>query len=249
MSLLVRIKSAGYRKRQVLADLDFCVPDGSVTAVIGRNGSGKSTLVACIASLMPFDGKITVDGRELSRMDARERATHVSVLLQELGRPHITVEELVAFGRYPYRSRGRSEHALRSERVQAAITEAELLPLKEAYVDRLSGGEVRRAYFGAVLAQDTPTILLDEATAFMDADHEQRLLRSSRALSEKGKRVICVMHDLACAVRYADHILLLDGGRQRFFGETAALLATDLIEQSFSVRRYEADGTVFFAAR
>lgn len=247
MSLDVKIRAARYGARTVLENCSFFLPDGSLTAVIGRNGSGKSTLVSCVAGLMLFEGEVSANGVDVCQADVRTRARHMSVLLQNLGRPHVTVRELVGFGRNPYRSTFSRENDADRAAVERALAAAELLALADSYVDRISGGEARRAYLGAVLAQDAPVMLLDEATAFMDPDNERKLLSIARTLADGGKTVLSVMHDLSSAVAVADRILLLDGGRQLWFGKTADLLETDLIERTFAVRRYTADGRIFFA--
>ncbi|MBQ9785008.1 MAG: ABC transporter ATP-binding protein [Clostridia bacterium] len=247
MSFDVCIRAARYGRRTVLENIEFCVPDGSLVAVIGRNGCGKSTLISCLASLIPFEGQVALNGTDVRQMDVRTRAQKLSVLLQETGRPHVTVRELVSFGRNPYRAvLGRESDADRAA-VARAVEVADLGALADAYVDRISGGEARRAYFGALLAQDTPVLLLDEATAFMDRDRERKLLSTVRTLADGGRTVLSVMHDLSSALAVADRILLLDGGKQVFFGTTEALLDTDLVERTLAVRRYAADGTIFFA--
>ena len=171
-----------------------------------------------------------------------------SAVLQSLNAPHVTVGELVSFGRAPYRALGRSLSSSDLEKIDRALQTADLVSLQNCYADCISGGELRRAYLGAVIAQDTDTVILDEATAFMDADYQHRFLQTVCSLEkEEKKTVISVMHDLGAAVRYADNILLLDRGRQLFFGSVAELLATDLIERTFGVRRFTTDGRIFFA--
>lgn len=246
MSISVRIDRAAYGRRTVLEGVAFDAPNGSLTAIIGRNGSGKSTLVSCLAGLMPFEGRVQADGVDLASLSVRERAKIVSTLLQNPRRPHVTVRELVGFGRNPYRGvLGRESVADRAAVIRALV-DADLVSLADCYVDRISGGEVRRAYFGAMLAQDTSVVLLDEATAFMDKDYERRFLCAARALADSGKTVLSVMHDLSAALSVADRVLLLDGGKQLFFGSVTDLLATDLVERTFSVRRYAADNVLFF---
>lgn len=248
MSLQIDLSYVGYRGKQVLSELHFALRDGELTAVIGQNGSGKSTLVFAVASLIPYRGSVTANGVSLSSLTHRERAQILSALLQESPRPHMTVEELVCCGRTPYASlfggMGERDRLL----VEDALVRADLSHLRHRNADTLSGGELRRAYFGAVLAQDTQNVLLDEATAFMDADHTRRFLEMERDLAhESGRAVMAVMHDLSMAVAYADRILLLDGGTQLFFGTPEELLTTDLIEKSFCVKRFCADGRIFFA--
>lgn len=252
--LKIDIKKAAYRNRVVLKNVRFTAEPGSFTAVIGRNGCGKSTLISCIAGLMPFDGIITADGVDPAALTGRERALKMSVMLQMMRAPHVPVEDFVAFGRTPYHAMGDGGLTAEDrEKIGYAIREAELEDMRLLYADRISGGEQRRAYFGMMLAQDAPVMLLDESTAFMDADHESRLLGKIAALKGK-KTVVAVMHSLENALRYADQIILLDEGSLRFAGTADEILATELIEEIFHVRRYTAadcDGrsAIFFRGR
>lgn len=247
MSLQITIANAAYRRRRVLHDIRLDANDGELIALIGRNGCGKSTLISCLASLLPFKGSVVADGRILNELSPRERAAHVGALLQQSGVPHLTVRELVGMGRTPHRGILSLPRAFDEEAVTRALIDADLLPLADHYADRISGGELRRAYFAMLLAQDARNVLLDEAGAFLDAAHDRRLWEMTRLLCARGKSVLCVTHDLSSAIRYADKILLLQDGEQLFFGETDALLETTLIEDTLGVHRYPADGRVFFA--
>lgn len=253
MKLELDALCAAYGKTQVLHNISFSLADGRFAALVGRNGCGKSTIVACLNGMLPYTGTIRLDGKTLSAMSRRERAAAVAVMPQTLSAPHITVEELVRFGRSPYHGIGEKLDARDLEIVERALADAALESLRHRYVDRLSGGERRRAYLGMILAQDTPLIVLDEATANMDADHESRFMALLSGLVKMhGKTVLSVTHQLSDAVRYADDIALLDAGALRFFGTTTALLAGDALESTLGVRRYTAveDGRehVFFAA-
>ena len=241
--------SACYGRREILHGLTFAVPQGSFTAVIGRNGSGKSTLVASLAGLQPYRGEITVGGVSLALLRGRERARTVSLLPQQIRAPHVTVEELVRFGRSPYLAMGRGLDAVDLRHVEETLSAASLDALRTRYVDTLSGGERRRAYLGMTLAQDAPTMLLDEPTANLDLAVEASLWRIvKRRQTKRGRTVIAVMHDLTDAVRLADRILLLDGGAIRFSGTTADFLRTTLAEDVMSVRRYTTPEGILFHA-
>lgn len=248
MSIDVNIKSIGYGKKTVLSDINISLPDGTLTAVIGRNGSGKSTLASALLSLISYDGEVRLDGGVAADMTARERARHASGIVQRPKVPHITVEELVAFGRSPYSRQSRDGAVLDSEIIEKALRRTSLFELRHAYLDRISGGEVKRAYFAMMLSQSVKNMILDEATASMDADYENEFLRLCRELAKTdGKTVVMVMHNLEYAVRYADYILLLDGGGVKFFGSTDELLRTNLIEQVFCLERTTVGERVFFS--
>ena len=247
VSIDVNIKSIGYGKRTVLSDISVSFPDGSFTAVIGRNGSGKSTLARALLSLIPYDGQIRLDGIPAADMTAAERARLISGILQSPRAPHITVLELASYGRSPYGPRARcaEEDAI----VEKSLRRASIFELRGAYLDEISGGELKRAYFAMMLSQSVNNMILDEATASMDADYENEFLRLCRELSREGRTVVALMHNLEYAVRYADNILLLDGGGVKFFGSTEALLKTSLIEEVFSLQRATVGDRVFFLGK
>ncbi|MBR3998216.1 MAG: ABC transporter ATP-binding protein [Clostridia bacterium] len=240
MELTVCIRKAAYRRRTVLENVNFTLADGTFTAVIGRNGSGKSTLISCIAGLLPYDGEILADGVNLEKLTGRERALRISVMLQQPRTPHVTVEELISFGRVPHHPMGRGKLTAEDrEAIESAVRESELESMRERYADTLSGGEQRRAHFAANLAQNAPVMLLDESTAFMDAENEARYLEKTASLRGR-KTILAVLHDLGAAVRYSDRILLLDGGTVRFLSTPEEFLGTFLPEDVFHVKRYEA---------
>ena len=240
MELSVDIKKAAYRRHAVLENIRFTLSAGSFTAILGRNGSGKSTLLSCIAGILPFEGTICAGGIDLGTLSGRERARRIAVMLQQPRAPHITVEELVCFGRRPYHTFGHDRpDAPDLAKIEAAIQKTALEPLRHRYVDTLSGGEQRRAHFAAMLAQDTPVVLLDESTAFMDAENEARYLELAAAMQGQ-KTVLAVLHDLSAAVRYARRVIVLDEGTVCFDGTAAAFAASGIPEAVFHVRRYTA---------
>lgn len=253
MELSCQIESLSYKTREVLHDVCFSLESGEFLSVIGRNGQGKSTLIRALSGQLSYRGSITVDERELRSFTPKDRAKQISLMPQSLFAPHVTVRELITFGRAPYRALcGYSEAD--QEAIDRALHDADLSALSACTLDRISGGELRRAYFGMVLAQDTPLLLLDEPTAFLDAEYEARLFGLVKQRSkERHKTVIAVMHNPEYALSYADRILFLDGGTIRFFGTPDELLQTDHLETVFSLRRYLAtdeDGKarVFFSS-
>lgn len=248
MSLSVNIESAGYKSKPVISGINFTLENGSFTAVIGRNGSGKSTLISALGGLLDFKGEVLADNLSLKRMERRERAKLLSAMLQSLKKPHITVKELVSFGRNPYISLNKPMQEKDLLMIDKAIDITSLKHLKDAYIDSISGGELRRAYLAMILAQDTNIILLDESTAFMDASFENDFIRMLLDLCKRcNKIVLFVTHNIDLAVEYADNIMLLENGKQIFFGKTTELLNTDMIEKHFELKRYTAESRVFFS--
>lgn len=239
--------------RSILQDVSFTLRPHRLTALVGRNGSGKSTLLACVNQQVPYTGEILEGEKNLALLSPKERAKTVAILPQQLPAPHITAQQMVAFGRNPYldltgRLRLRDHQA-----VQAAMDAAQVQPLAQRYVDSLSGGERQRVALAMVLAQNTPIALLDEPTAHMDPAYEAAFLQQLCDLNASRKKTfLVVLHDLSAAIRYADDLLVLQDGALVFHGSKEDCLQQKILETTFGLRRYCADdeGTqrIFFAA-
>lgn len=230
---------ASYGKREVLHDVSFSLTPHKLTAVIGKNGSGKSTLMSCLNQMLPYTGQIAWSGQNLALMPSAERAKLVAILPQMLLRPNVTVEELVTFGRSPYVDLGRRLTETDRAAIQSAIVRLGIEDLRHAFVDELSGGERQKAYLAMILAQDTRVVVLDEPTTYMDMAYTGAFFSLLDELKTRWKKtLLVVMHDLTQAVRYADQIVVMDGGGVRFSGSTQSCLEQGIIEKIFSVRRH-----------
>lgn len=241
--------SARLGGKDILKDVSFSLRPEKLTALVGRNGSGKSTLLACVNQQLSYAGSIREGAHPLEKLSARERARRIALLPQTIPAPHIPAREMVALGRNPYLDfTGRLTREDQSA-VDGALAEARAEELARRYVDSLSGGERQRVALAMILAQNTPIALLDEPTAHMDQHYGETFLRLLRQLGqEKKKTVLVVLHDLTLAVRYADDIVVLEEGRVIFSGTKEACLAGQILEQTFGLRRCEAEGKIFFSA-
>lgn len=231
--------SVRFGDRQVLCGISFQLRPHRLTVLVGRNGSGKSTLLNCVNQQLPYTGTIREGERDLALISPRERAKSIAILPQTLPSPHITVRELAAFGRNPYLDfTGRLTDRDRAA-VADALRDADAQKLGDRYVDTLSGGEKQRALLAMILAQNTPIALLDEPTAHLDLSYEAAFLDRLRELKqEKKKTFLVILHDLTLAARYADDLIVLDGGRVVFSGSKEACLEGEILEKTFSLRRY-----------
>ncbi len=233
--------SVAVGKRQILSDVSLEAVRGEFLAVVGRNGSGKTTLLRAIAGILPYGGSIALGGETLRGLSPRDRARRIALMPQLLPHPRMTVAELLALGRTPYLPFSGSPSEPDHTAMRRAAEQTELTDLLSSPLDTLSGGELRRAYLGMVLAQDTPLVLLDEATAYLDGAYEAAFLNVLSAQAhEGGKTVIAVLHDLSDAVRFADRIAVMHNGRLIVSLPTEELLATQILEKTLSVTRYTA---------
>lgn len=208
-----------------------------ITALIGRNGAGKSTLLRAITGQCAYTGSILLDGIELSALSPQQRATRISLLPQILPAPDLCVRETVALGFSPHVTR---LCAKEWETVSEILEKLQLAPLADRRVNTLSGGERQRVFLGMLLTQNTPILLLDEPTTYMDPSflplfysilHEQR---------EKGKTVLTVLHDVTEAIGIADRILLLENSALAFDGTPAECVSQCIPERAFGLSHYTA---------
>lgn len=205
--------SKTYGARTALADVSTRFPARQLTSLIGPNGAGKSTLLMMIARLIaPSQGSILLDGRNIASLRIGDFAKRVATLRQSPDfNLRLTVEELVAFGRFPY-SRGALTIEDRGA-VDEAIAFLSLQPLRGAYLDELSGGQRQMAFLAMTIAQQTDCLLLDEPLNNLDIKHAVHIMRALRRLcDERGRTVILVVHDINFAANYSDHIVAMKNG-------------------------------------
>lgn len=224
------------------------IPKGGITGIIGPNGCGKSTLLRCLAGLLqPNDGKITLLGQPLVGLPANARARQIAYLPQEPPHlPGMTAGGLVAKGRAPWRR----PFLPLSERDKTAIdTALEATGLSEfgtRHLSALSGGQRQRAWLALALAQDTPVILLDEPTSYLDLQHQLALLRLLRGLADRRQRsIVMVLHDLTLAGRFCDHVLGLRAGQMICMGSPQHAITADTVSALYDLQAEVAPDPVF----
>jgi ABC-type cobalamin/Fe3+-siderophores transport system ATPase subunit len=231
--------SVGYRPGDpILSDVDLAVPAGRITVLIGANGSGKSTLLRTLGNaLTPLAGTVRLDGAGLQTLSRRRIARMVSMLPQAPVAPEgITVRGLSEFGRHPHRGfLGRASKEDR-EIVDRSIAAAGIADLADRSLDTLSGGQRQRAWISMALAQDTPIMLLDEPTTYLDIAHQLDVLDLLAELNrERGTTIVMVVHDLNQAAHFAHHVVAVHGGRVHAAGSPEAVLTEPLIRDVFGV--------------
>jgi len=234
----IRQLRAGYGQVMVLKDISLDLPAGAITAIIGPNACGKSTLLrTCARLLKPVGGKVTLGGQEVHRGSHRAFARRLALLSQgPTAPPGFVVEDLVASGRYPHQGLLRQWRLADEAAVEAALSRCGLEDLRLRDVETLSGGQRQRAWFGMALAQDTPVLLLDEPTTFLDMAAQIGLLDLARALNRReGRTVVMILHDLNLAARYADHLVVMKGGEVAAAGPPAVVLSPDLLRAVFGI--------------
>lgn len=236
--LAARGLSLGYRDRLVCDDLSVDIPDRGFTAIIGPNGCGKSTLLKALArTLRPAAGQVLLDGRPIGSYPSKQVARRIALLPQSPVTPEaIRVGDLVGRGRYPYHSLLRQWTPEDRVAIDDAVELTGIAHLSHRLVTELSGGQRQRVWVAMVLAQQTPILLLDEPTTFLDIAHQYELLELCADLHRAGRTVVAVLHDLNQAARFADHLIVMRQGRIVEAGAPDDTLTADLVEEVFALR-------------
>jgi iron complex transport system ATP-binding protein len=218
--------------------VDVVIPDGQVTTIIGPNGCGKSTLLRALARLKrPDGGSVVLDGQEIHHFPTQLVARKLGLLSQQAVAPSgITVEDLVARGRYPHQAFLQAASAHDSEVVARSMELAGVTGLRSRSVDQLSGGQRQRAWIAMVLAQETDILLLDEPTTYLDMAHQLQIVELVHKLNvEEGRTVVLVLHDINEAARISHHIVAMKDGKVLEQGPPDVILRADLIEELYGV--------------
>ncbi|MBM3071508.1 Fe(3+) dicitrate ABC transporter ATP-binding protein FecE [Lelliottia sp. RWM.1] len=237
MRLRTENLTVSYGSQTVLDGLSLTLPEGKITALLGPNGCGKSTLLNCFSRLLaPKSGSVWLEEHSINRLTSRQFARQLALLPQHHLTPEgITVRELVSYGRSPWVSLWGRLSVEDNARVNVAMSQTQTHHLAERRLTELSGGQRQRAFLAMVLAQDTPVVLLDEPTTYLDINHQVELMRLMGTLKTQGKTVVAVLHDLNQASRYCDHLVVLANGRVMAQGSPEEVMQPALLKTVFSV--------------
>ncbi|AKS32228.1 ABC transporter ATP-binding protein [Mycolicibacterium goodii] len=221
-------------KRPVVDDVSLHVRPGEMVAVVGPNGAGKTTLLRTIyRARRPTAGNVLVDGADVWKLPRKRAAQRVAAVIQEPATDfELTVYDVVAMGRTPYKRSFESDNATDREIIASALAALDLAELARAPIGRLSGGQRQRVSIARALAQRTDVIVLDEPTNHLDLRHQHDTLRLLRAT---GSTVIAALHDLNLAAVYCDRICVLDGGQVVALGTPHEVLTVELLAEVYGV--------------
>jgi iron complex transport system ATP-binding protein len=219
-------------KKNAVDGVSFLAPRGKLTALAGPNGSGKSSIVRAVLRRAEIaGGSVRVDDRDVNTISYADLARQVAVVPQreEAAFPS-QVREYVALGRYPHLGLWRAPGADDDSAVDRALLQAGVEELATRDTDALSGGEWQRVRIARALAQNTPALVLDEPTTFLDVAHEMAIFELLSSLARSGLAVLLVSHQLNLVARFADTIVLLDEGKVAISGAPVDVMQADRLE-------------------
>lgn len=246
--------SFSYGKNEILHGMNFKIPEGKITTLIGANGCGKSTLFQLLTrNNTPDCGEILLEGTPLESRKLKELAKQVAIVHQyHTAPPDLTVEKLVGYGRLPHQSFGKiADKEKEQEKINWALEVTQTEKYRKRPVSSLSGGQKQRVWIAMALAQDTKLLLLDEPTTYLDIRYQLQILQLIQKLNRKyGITIVMVLHDINQAFYYSDEILAMKSGHIIAQGTPGDIIKEELLEQVYDISLpvHQLDGKKFVFA-
>jgi len=227
-----------YGNVDIVENLNLEIPKGKITTIIGANGCGKSTILKTIARILTAkSGEIYINSKNIKKQSSTEIAKNMAVLPQSPQAPNgLTVEELIAYGRFPHKSGFRSDKKEDKEIVDWALKATGIYEFKNRKIEDLSGGQRQRAWIAMALAQKTDILLLDEPTTYLDLAHQLEVLEVLDELNKKyNTTIVMVIHELNNAARFAHHMIGIKKGKICCEGTPEEVMTKENLRELFNI--------------
>ena len=231
--------SIGYDNKTVVSDINVTLNEGDIIALVGPNGAGKSTLFKTFSThIKPLGGKIELFGKDLMSYSPKERAKLLGIVLTE--RPDdmfLKVFDVVAAGRYPYTGMFGKLNENDEKEIKESLELVGVNNLINRVFNTLSDGEKQKVMIAKAIAQNTPVIMLDEPTAFLDYPSKIELFSLLKKLAKEQKKAILFSsHDLELLLRYTDNLWIMAKDKPFAAGHSSELLKNCVIKNYFDLK-------------
>lgn len=231
--------SIGYEGKTVVSDIDVTLNEGDIIALVGPNGAGKSTLFKTFSThIKPVGGTIELFGKDLMTISPKERAKLLGIVLTE--RPDdmfMKVYDVVAAGRYPYTGMFGKLSENDEKEIKVSLELVGVNHLINRVFNTLSDGEKQKVMIAKAIAQNTPIIMLDEPTAFLDYPSKIELFSLLKKLAkEQHKAILFSSHDLELLLRYTDNLWIIAKNKPFAAGQSSELLKNGVIKEYFGLK-------------
>lgn len=227
-----------YGNLDIVKDLNLDIPKGKITTIIGSNGCGKSTILKTIARIIqPKSGDIYINDKNIKEQSPKELAKTMAVLPQSPQAPSgLTVEELIAYGRFPHQKGFGKLKKEDNDIVTWALKSTGIEEFRDRSMEALSGGQRQRAWIAMALAQQTDILILDEPTTYLDLAHQLEVLKLLEDLNRKqGTTIVMVIHELNNAARFADHMIGVKKGKIVCQGSAYEVMTKENLKELFNI--------------
>ncbi len=227
-----------YGNIDIVKDLNLEIPKGKITTIIGSNGCGKSTILKTIARIIqPKSGDIYVNNKNIKEQNPKDLAKMMAVLPQSPQAPSgLTVEELIAYGRFPHQKGFGKLKKEDNDIVTWALKSTGIEEFRDRPIQALSGGQRQRAWIAMALAQQTDILILDEPTTYLDLAHQLEVLKLLEELNKKqGTTIVMVIHELNNAARFADHMIGVKKGKIVCEGSSYEVMTKENLRELFNI--------------
>lgn len=231
--------SIGYDNKTIAFDINVTLNEGDIIALVGPNGAGKSTLFKTFSThIKPVGGKIELFGKDLLSYSPKERAKLLGIVLTE--RPDdmfLKVFDVVAAGRYPYTGMFGKLNEDDENEIKVSLELVGVNHLANRVFNTLSDGEKQKVMIAKAIAQNTPVIMLDEPTAFLDYPSKIELFSLLKKLAKEQKKAILFSsHDLELLLRYTDNLWIMAKNKPFAAGQSSELLENGVIKEYFILK-------------
>lgn len=244
----IKISDLSYSvgEKKILSNIGIDIKKDDLIGIVGPNGAGKTTLLKVICGiLIPSSGAILIEGKNVTTFKSKELFKKISYLSQNINFNFpFKVSEVVLMGRYPYLGKFENENEGDFEIAKKCLQMVDMQNFIKRNILTLSGGEQQRVSLARVLAQKTDYLFLDEPLSNMDINHQLSIMNVLGSISNSGKGISVVLHDLRLAYKFCTKVLVLNQGRVIDFGAPQNVLKEELISSVFKVRSHITNDTI-----